>query len=56
MRQWQECKQKASGALLLFRLGDFYEAFHADAQILSKEVSNGSKASEGTVFGGLERV
>ena len=38
MRQWQECKQKASGALLLFRLGDFYEAFFEDAAVLSKAV------------------
>ncbi|MCF7806588.1 MAG: DNA mismatch repair protein MutS [Simkaniaceae bacterium] len=35
MAQWQECKQKAKGALLLFRLGDFYEAFYDDATRLS---------------------
>ncbi len=38
MLQWQECKQNAKGALLLFRLGDFYEAFEQDALILSKEL------------------
>lgn len=38
MQQWHECKQKAKGALLLFRLGDFYEAFYEDAAILSKEL------------------
>lgn len=38
MAQWQECKKRAEGALLLFRLGDFYEAFHDDALLLSKEL------------------
>ncbi len=38
MQQWQTCKNQAKGALLLFRLGDFYEAFHDDAAILSKEL------------------
>ncbi len=35
MVQWNACKQKAKGALLLFRLGDFYEAFYEDAKLLS---------------------
>lgn len=38
MTQWQACKAQAKGALLLFRLGDFYEAFEDDAIILSKEL------------------
>jgi len=38
MTQWHECKMDAKDALLLFRLGDFYEAFHLDAEILSKEL------------------
>lgn len=38
MLQWQACKESAKEALLLFRLGDFYEAFYEDAAILSKEV------------------
>lgn len=38
MAQWQACKQSAQGAILLFRLGDFYEAFHEDAVLLSKEL------------------
>lgn len=38
MLQWQECKKKAKDALLLFRLGDFYEAFENDAEILSKQL------------------
>lgn len=35
MQQWQELKNKQPDALLLFRLGDFYEAFYEDATILS---------------------
>ncbi len=38
MQQWRQCKEKAKGALLFFRLGDFYEAFHQDAEIISQEL------------------
>ncbi len=36
MAQWAKCKAQSQGALVLFRLGDFYEAFHDDAIILSQ--------------------
>lgn len=36
MAQWHQCREKAKGALLLFRMGDFYEAFYEDAVILAK--------------------
>ena len=39
MAQWQVCKEQAKEALLFFRLGDFYEAFHDDAKVISKELS-----------------
>ena len=35
MQQWWTCKEAAKGALLFFRLGDFYEAFEEDAKIIS---------------------
>lgn len=38
MMQWHACKQMAGDAILLFRLGDFYEAFYEDALLLSKEL------------------
>lgn len=38
MVQWQACKDKAADAILFFRLGDFYEAFHDDAALISKEL------------------
>lgn len=38
MMQWHTCKQTAKDAVLLFRMGDFYEAFYDDAHLLSKEL------------------
>lgn len=38
MAQWHSCKKTAGSAVLLFRMGDFYEAFYEDASILSKEL------------------
>jgi len=37
MVQWHACKKAAGSAILLFRMGDFYEAFYEDAVLLSKE-------------------
>src|SRR4051794_189597 len=39
MLQWHACKQAAGDAVLLFRMGDFYEAFYDDASLLAKELS-----------------
>lgn len=36
MLQWHSCKQKAGSSLLLFRMGDFYEAFYEDAETLAR--------------------
>ncbi len=38
MLQWQACKEAAGQAVLLFRMGDFYEAFHEDAVLLAREL------------------
>lgn len=39
MEQWQACKKAAGdNAVLLFRMGDFYEAFYDDAILLAKEL------------------
>lgn len=38
MVQWHACKEQAGDAILLFRLGDFYEAFHEDAVLVAKEL------------------
>ena len=38
MRQYDEAKKACGDALLLFRMGDFYELFHEDARIAAKEL------------------
>jgi DNA mismatch repair protein MutS len=36
MQQYQEAKDRHPGMLLLFRMGDFYELFHDDAQVAAR--------------------
>lgn len=36
MQQYEQAKQACNGALLLFRMGDFYELFHEDARVGAK--------------------
>ncbi len=38
MRQYLEVKEKYKNAILMFRLGDFYEMFFEDAKVASKEL------------------
>ncbi|MCH9610634.1 MAG: DNA mismatch repair protein MutS [Chlamydiales bacterium] len=38
MQQWEACKASAPGMILLFRMGDFYEAFYDDAALLASEL------------------
>jgi DNA mismatch repair protein MutS len=38
MRQWTAAKREHPDALLFFRMGDFYELFHDDAAIASREL------------------
>ena len=38
MKQYNAIKSKHPGALLLFRVGDFYETFDEDAEIASREL------------------
>ena len=38
MAQWHACKKAAGDAVLLFRMGDFYEAFYDDAVLISREL------------------
>src|SRR5215212_5888351 len=37
-KQYLEVKRRYADALLLFRIGDFYEAFDDDARILAREL------------------
>ena len=36
MQQWREIKSRHADALILFRVGDFYETFYQDAETASK--------------------
>jgi len=38
MRQYHEIKEEHEGAILLFRVGDFYETFADDAKLVSEEL------------------
>ena len=38
MRQYQSIRQQVPGALLFFRLGDFYEMFYDDAVTAAREL------------------
>lgn len=53
MLQWQTCKAKAPEALLFFRLGDFYEAFHDDAEKIAKELNLTLTARQGIPMCGV---
>ena len=36
MQQYEDAKAACNGAMLLFRMGDFYELFHEDAEVAAK--------------------
>ena len=38
MQQYHDAKQAAGDAILLFRMGDFYELFHEDAKTCAREL------------------
>ena len=38
MQQYHDAKQAAGDALLLFRMGDFYELFFDDAKMAAREL------------------
>lgn len=38
MQQYMDCKERYPDAVLFFRLGDFYEMFFEDAQVVSREL------------------
>jgi DNA mismatch repair ATPase MutS len=40
MRQYYEAKKACPDALLLFRMGDFYELFHDDAKVAARDAES----------------
>jgi len=53
MAQWHACKKECGDALLFFRLGDFYEAFHEDAEKITKEINLTLTSRQGTPMCGV---
>jgi Holliday junction resolvasome RuvABC DNA-binding subunit len=46
MKQYEEAKAASGEAILLFRMGDFYELFHEDAKTLEKVKGIGAKTAQ----------
>ena len=38
MQQYQQIKSRHPNAILMFRMGDFYEMFYDDAELASREL------------------
>lgn len=53
MQQWHQCKEQAGNALLLFRLGDFYEAFYEDAATLAYHLDIALTQRQGIPMSGI---
>jgi len=53
MAQWHACKESAPDTLLFFRLGDFYEAFYEDAEVLARELDLTLTKRQGTPMAGV---
>jgi DNA mismatch repair protein MutS len=53
MAQWHACKKLAKDAVLLFRMGDFYEAFYDDAALLAKELELALTKRQGIPMAGV---
>ncbi|MEW6069043.1 MAG: DNA mismatch repair protein MutS, partial [Candidatus Thermoplasmatota archaeon] len=53
MAQYRAIKQKYPGVILLFRVGDFYETFYEDAQLVSKELNIVLTSREGAPLAGV---
>lgn len=53
MEQWHRCKEKAGESILLFRMGDFYEAFYDDASFLSQNLGLTLTQRQGIPMSGI---
>ena len=49
MQQYQEAEQRHPGMLLLFHVGDFYQTFYEDAEVISRVLNITLTAREGTI-------
>jgi DNA mismatch repair protein MutS len=46
LQQYKSIKAKYPDAILLFRVGDFYQSFHEDAEIVARHLGNTLTFSE----------
>jgi DNA mismatch repair protein MutS len=58
MQQYMDCKRRYPDAVLFFRLGDFYEMFYEDAEVVARELgltltSRNKQAGEGVPMAGV---
>lgn len=53
MKQYKEIKSQYEDSILLFRLGDFYEAFFEDAKLVSKELQIVLTSRNGAPMAGI---
>lgn len=53
MKQWHLCKEKARESILLFRMGDFYEAFYQDATTLAQNLDIALTQRQGIPMSGV---
>jgi DNA mismatch repair protein MutS len=53
MQQWYSCKKISKDAILFFRMGDFYEAFYDDAQLISTVLDLTLTKRQGTPMSGI---
>lgn len=49
MQQYREAKERHPGMLLLFRMGDFYELFHEDAEVVARVLGLTLTTRDGTI-------
>ncbi len=49
MQQYREAKERHPGMLLLFRMGDFYELFHEDAELASRVLGLTLTSRDGSI-------
>jgi DNA mismatch repair protein MutS len=49
MQQYREAKERHPGMLLLFRMGDFYELFHDDAEVVSRSLGLTLTTRDGSI-------
>src|SRR5271165_1343505 len=49
MQQYREAKERHPGMLLLFRMGDFYELFHDDAEVVSRALGLTLTTRDGSI-------